>query len=261
MAKWGMVIDLDKCTGCLACTTACAMENNRLPGENWQDVLFYTEGTYPSAQLKWFPRPCFHCEDPSCVHVCPTKATYKDPNGGFVLIDWNKCIGCKYCMIACPYGVRFYTDEKPVVGGPTGGPGPDIREVFPGDGKRSWNPPWRAPDARDDWVHGVGIQPKGVVSKCTFCYHKVSKAPPGTPDLDEDDPALKEYVPACVRTCPPKARYFGDLDNPESRVSKLIADKRGVRLKDETGNKPQVYYLSGGAGPAVPSTRETVKKT
>jgi molybdopterin-containing oxidoreductase family iron-sulfur binding subunit len=101
-----MVIDLDKCTGCQACTTACAMENNRLPGENWQDVLFYSEGSYPNVNMKWFPRPCMHCENPSCVSACPTRATYKDPDGGFVLIDWNKCIGCKACMVACPWGAE-----------------------------------------------------------------------------------------------------------------------------------------------------------
>ena len=246
MTKWGMVIDLDKCTGCQACTTACSMENTRLPGENWQDVLFYNEGTYPNVNMRWFPRPCMHCERPSCVDVCPTRATYKDPNGGFVLINWDRCIGCKACMVACPYGVRFYTDERAVVE-------PDVRAVFPGEGKRQWSPPYSSP--HDDPKHGVGIQPKGVVSKCTFCYHKVSKAPAGVADLDEDDPATKEYTPACVRVCPPKARYFGDLDNPKSKVNKLIADKRGVRLLDHTGNKPQVYYLSGGAGAAVPSSR------
>ena len=114
MAKWGMVIDLEKCTGCQACSTSCQMENNRLPGENYQDVLYYTEGKQPTVSLKWFPRPCMHCEEPSCMHVCPTKATYKTEDG-VVLIDWNKCIGCKYCMIACPYGVRFFTDEKPLI--------------------------------------------------------------------------------------------------------------------------------------------------
>lgn len=250
MAKWGMVIDLDKCTGCQACTTACAMENSRLPGENWQDVLFYHEGKFPNVSVKWFPRPCMHCENPSCVSACPTKATYKDPNGGYVLIDWNKCIGCKACMVACPYGVRFYTDEKAVVQ-------PDLRAVFPGKNGRSWDPPYRAP--QDDPSRGIGIQPKGVVSKCTFCYHRTSTAPAGVADLDEDDPKTKEHTPACVRVCPPKARYFGDLDNPASKVNKLIADKRGVRLLDHTGNKPQVYYLSGGAGAAVPSSRETQK--
>jgi Fe-S-cluster-containing dehydrogenase component len=246
MAKWGMVIDLDKCTGCQACTTACAMENDCLPGENWQDVLFYHEGTYPNVSMKWFPRPCMHCENPSCVDVCPTRATYKDPEGGFVLIDWSKCIGCKACMVACPYGVRFYTDERAVVE-------PDLRSVFPGRDGRSWDPPYRSP--QHDGSRGVGIQPRGVVTKCTFCYHKVSTAPAGAADLDEDDPATKEHTPACVRVCPPKARYFGDLDNPDSKVNKLIGDKRGVRLLDHTGNKPQVYYLSGGAGAAVPSSR------
>jgi len=242
MTKWGMVIDLDKCTGCQACTTACAMENNTLPGENWQDVLFYSEGTYPTAKLTWLPRPCMQCENPSCVAVCPTRATYKDMNaGGIVFVDWNKCIGCKYCMIACPYGVRFYADERPVVE-------PNLRDVFPGDGQL-WAPPYQNP--ANDPVRGIGIQPKGVVSKCTFCYHKVSQAPAGVADLDEDNPETKEYVPACVRTCPPKARYFGDLDNPESEVNRLIADQRGVRLKDHTGNRPQVYYL--GSGASVPA--------
>ena len=250
MAKWGMVIDLDKCTGCQACTTACSMENNTLPGESWQDVLFYNAGEYPSAQMKWLPRPCMQCENPSCVHVCPTRATYKDPDaGGIVFVDWNKCIGCKYCMIACPYGVRFYSDEKPLIE-------PDIRDAYPGENGQLWSPPYQNPE--EDWRRGIGIQPKGVVSKCTFCYHKVKHAPEGIADLDEDNPEVKEYVPACVRTCAPKARYFGDLDNPESQVNQLIGNKHGVRLKDHTGNKPQVYYLGAGAGvPAfTPADRE-----
>ena len=251
MTKWGMVIDLEKCTGCQACTAACAMENNRLPGENWQDVIYFTEGEYPSVQVKWFPRPCMHCENPSCVHVCPTRATTKTSDG-FVLIDWEKCIGCKYCMIACPYGVRFYTDEKPLVA-------PDVRSVFRSNDEHSWNPPWKMPDAREDWKHGVGIQPRGVVSKCTFCYHRVSKAPKDVADLSEHDPKTRDFTPACVVACPPTARYFGDLDNPNSEVSKMIANKNGVRLLDQLGNKPQVYYLTGVGG-AVPSNR-AIKKS
>ncbi|MCH8503357.1 MAG: 4Fe-4S dicluster domain-containing protein, partial [Ectothiorhodospiraceae bacterium] len=94
-------------------------------------------------------------------------------------------------------------------------------------------------------------------SKCTFCHHKVSKAPEGVADLDEDDPDLVEYVPACVRTCPPKARFFGDLDNPESNVNRLIGDKKGVRLLDHTGNRPQVYYLGAGAGSPAFSPRKS----
>jgi len=234
MPKWGMVIDLETCTGCQACTTACAMENNRLPGENWQDVLFYSEGEYPNLNLSWLPRPCMQCENPSCVSVCPTRATYKDEGTGIVLVDWNKCIGCKYCMVACPYGVRW---------------------VFPASGRRSWNPPFKMPDELEDPSKGIGIQPKGVVSKCTFCYHKVSQAPAGVADLDEDNPATREFTPACVRVCAPKARFFGDLDNPDSHVNELIAEKGGVRLKEETGNRPQVYYLAGGGSPVVPGNR------
>lgn len=242
MAKWGMVIDLEKCTGCQACTSACQMENTRMPGENWQDVLFYDEGK----DLKWFPRPCMHCEEPSCVTVCPTRATYKNDDGT-VTVDWNRCIGCKYCMIACPYGVRFYMDSKPLVE-------PDVRTEFPGDGKHTWKPPYRQPESQEDWTHGVGIQPAGVVSKCTFCYHRISQAPDGVADLDEDNPATKEYTPACVRTCPPKARYFGDLDNPDSKVNQLIAEKSGTRLLDHLGNKPQVYYLAGEST-SIPGAR------
>ena len=249
MPKWGMVIDLEKCTGCQACTAACAMENSRLPGESWQDVILFTEGEYPSVQIKWFPRPCMQCENPSCVHVCPTRATYKTDQG-FVLIDWDRCIGCKYCMIACPYGVRFYTDEKPLAA-------PDPRKVFKSEDEHSWNPPWKAP--QEDWKRGVGIQPRGVVSKCTFCYHRVSKAPKDVPDLSEHDPKTREYTPACVVACPPTARYFGDLDNPDSEVSMMIANKNGIRLLDQLGNKPQVYYLTGSGG-AVPSNR-AIKKT
>ena len=129
-------------------------------------------------------------------------------------------------------------------------------QVFKGEEGRSWSPPWRAP--QEDWKHGVGVQPHDVVSKCTFCYHRVAKAPKGTADLDPSNPALREFTPACVVTCAPTARYFGDLSNPNSEVSKLIGNKNGVRLLDHLGNKPQVYYLTGEGG-SVPANRAANK--
>lgn len=129
-----------------------------------------------------------------------------------------------------------------------------MKQVFESGDSHSWNPPWKMPDAHEDWKHGVGVQPHDVVSKCTFCYHRITKAPKGTADLDPSDPALREFTPACVVTCAPSARFFGDLSNPTSEVSKMIANKKGVRLLDHLGNKPQVYYLTGEGG-AVPSGR------
>lgn len=248
MTRWGMVIDLEKCTGCQACSTACAMENSLLPGENWQDVVFYVEGEYPSGSLHWLPRPCMQCENPSCVAVCPVEATYKTEDG-VVLIDWDRCIGCRYCMIACPYGVRFYVEQVQLTQ-------PDTRKVFAsGDDDKVWAPPYQMPEAQWNPNRGVGAAPKNVVSKCTFCYHRISQAPKGTVDLDPSDPETRDFTPACVVACPPTARYFGDLDNPASQVSKLIADKHGMRLLDQLGNRPQVYYLAGKAS-GIPGTRK-----
>ena len=189
-----------------------------MPGENWQDVLFYTEGTYPNVSMKWFPRPCMHCEHPSCVSVCPTKATYKDPNGGFVLVDWNKCIGCKYCQVACPYGVRFYMDERAVIQ-------PDIRTVFPSNNDRLWDPPYKGP--QDDPSRGVGIQPHGVVSKCTFCYHRTTNG----------------LQPACVEVCPSKARIFGDQEDGKSEIAQILKTQKSFVLKKEAGTQPNVHYV------------------
>jgi molybdopterin-containing oxidoreductase family iron-sulfur binding subunit len=107
---------------------------------------------------------------------------------------------------------------------------------------------------QENWKHGVGVQPHDVVSKCNFCYHRVSKAPKDTADLDPQNPDLREFTPACVVTCAPGARFFGDLSNPDSEVNKQISNKSGIRLLDHLGNKPQVYYLTGEGG-SVPAER------
>lgn len=250
MPRWGMVIDLEKCTGCQDCATACQMENNRSPGEEWQDVLFYSEGEYPNSKLQWLPRPCMHCENPSCLAVCPTGATYKTEDG-VVLIDWERCIGCKSCVNACPYGARFYADGKPKAV-------PDFGDVLPSNGEKAVPPPAKMADHLQNPKQGIGVQPRNVVSKCTFCYHRISKAPKGTVDFDPNSPEMRDFVPACILKCGKSARYFGDLDHPGSEVRALIAQRQGRRLLEQISNHPQVYYLAGGA-PSAPKKRKPQK--
>lgn len=202
-----MVIDLAKCTACQACTTACRSENNLPEGIFWHHVIPLVNGKYPNIKAELIPRPCMHCENAPCVQVCPVKATYKREDG-LVLIDYDKCIGCKYCLIACPYGARYSSDRKPFL-------------KTSSNGHYANKSPYYNPEVR--------IPPKGVVEKCTFCLHRIGKG---------------NFTPACVEACPAVARYFGDLDDPNSQVSKLISTGPSFRLREELGTKPQVYYLA-----------------
>ncbi|MGV8084121.1 MAG: 4Fe-4S dicluster domain-containing protein [Coriobacteriia bacterium] len=111
-----LVIDLDRCTGCRSCEVACKMENGVGLGVYWNKVLTVgPAGTFPDIEQYWLPAHCQQCEDAPCVKVCPTGASYRDPKTNIVLIDKAKCIGCKYCMIACPYGVRSFNEAEKVV--------------------------------------------------------------------------------------------------------------------------------------------------
>ena len=224
MPKWGMVIDLNKCTGCGECVAACKVENNvaivgREESGNertmlWMDILTIHEGEYPHVKVRYIPRPCYHCDNPPCTKVCPVRATYLNEEG-IVTQIFPQCIGCRYCMAACPYTVKSY----------------------------DWYQPWWPKEMASALNPDVSVRPAGVVEKCTFCIHRLQKAKEQVAaegrELREDD-----YIPACVESCPTQAFSFGDLDNRDSEVSKLVRNPRAHRLLEELGTKPKVYYLS-----------------
>lgn len=205
MTKYGMAISLDRCIGCQTCANACKMQNNVPMGMLWNrvitegcDVIDGALGEYPNLTRTYVPLACQHCENPACQRVCPTGATYKDDMGR-VQIDYDKCIGCRMCMAACPYNARVFNWEEPV----------------------------RDPD----FNYGdkdVPVRTKGVMEKCTMCKERTDRG-------DE---------PMCVVCCPTKARTFGDLDDPNSEVSRMIREKHAYVLLEEQGTRPQVHYFN-----------------
>jgi len=215
MTRYGMVIDLGRCVGCYGCTAACKAENKTSKGIFWASAVEGETGKYPTARRYYIPTLCMHCDDAPCVSVCPTGASLKRADG-IVVVDPDKCIGCKYCMQACPYGARYYLDR--------------VEGYFP-DGLTVW-------EARYYTAHR-----QGVVEKCTFCVHRVEAGLKNNlvPGVDRD------ATPACVNTCLGRARFFGDLDDPNSNVSKLLATRRAGRLKEEQNTDPSVYYIGLGS--------------
>ncbi|HXG52764.1 MAG TPA: 4Fe-4S dicluster domain-containing protein [candidate division Zixibacteria bacterium] len=197
--RYGMVIDLKRCVGCAGCALVCKAENATPPGVVWLRVVKHESGRYPHARRTAMPLQCMHCANPPCLKVCPTGATFKRPNG-IVDIDPEKCVGCRYCMMACPYDQRFYVAE--------------VRSYFEGG---------RTPYEETGYLR----HPERVVSKCNFCVPRLEQG----------------LQPACVANCMTGARTFGDLDDPESEVCKLIRDRGGYRLYPELGTDPSVYYL------------------
>ncbi len=231
MAKWGMVIDLDKCVGCQACTIACKSENNvpyGSPGEQqrridvyWNKVIAVSEGKYPAVSIRTIPMPCMHCDDPPCVRVCPAKATYKREDG-IVMQNFRRCLGCKYCMVACPYGARNYN--------------------YKDQEEKEYQRPDLPADLGLDYRTHIGPWPfphrtHGVVEKCTFCFHRIDQG------IKEGKTIGVDVVPACVEACPSGARIFGDLDDHSSTISKLLASRDWFRLREEMSTKPKVFYL------------------
>lgn len=225
--RWAMVIDLKKCTGCGACVLACKAENNvpviskeeSLKGREmfWIRLMPVYEGTFPNVKMRYIPIPCMHCEEPPCIRVCPVGATYFSKETGIVGQIFGRCIGCRYCTVACPYTVRVFNWKNP---------------EFQGDFKRSLNP-------------DVSLRPRGVVEKCTFCSHRLQSA---KDRARKEGREIKEgdYVPACVESCPAGAMFFGDLNDPSSTVSRLARDPRAFRLMEDLGTEPKVIYLREG---------------
>ena len=226
MARWGMVIDLDKCVGCQTCSVACKAENNvphgspeeqvRRTAPFWHKVIAVSHGSYPAVSIDFIPMPCMHCDNPPCVTVCPAQATYRREDG-IVIQNYRRCIGCKYCIVACPYGVRNFNYKEP-----------EVPEYFRPD------PP---PDREDRGVWPFPHRVHGVVEKCTFCFHRIDQA------LREGKKVGEEVVPACAEACPAQAIYFGDLDDAESQVSQLLASREFIRLREAMGTNPKVFYL------------------
>lgn len=228
--RWGMVIDLDKCTGCGACMVACQAENNvrietdasnKLRTMAWMLVYEMSNGKpFPDHDVAYLPRPCMQCGNPSCASVCPVIATDKNEEGGIVSQVYPRCIGCRYCMAACPYHARYFNWYDP---------------IWPEGMEKTLNP-------------DVSVRPRGVVEKCSFCHHRYMKAKDlyrakgeyaGLGDLPEG-----AYITACTEACPNGAITFGDLNNAEHKVHELSHSKYAFRLLERLGTDPQVYYMS-----------------
>ncbi len=221
--KWGMVIDVDRCTGCEACVVACQAENNIPLNEEdrfhqgraieWIRIERYWEGEYPNVKAKFLPVLCQHCDNAPCEPVCPVYATYHNDQGMNVQV-YNRCVGTRYCANNDPYQVRFFN---------------------------FWEPEW--PESLENQLNpDVTVRTRGLMEKCSFCVQRIRRT---ERDLKNDGRDLRdgELQPACAQTCPTDALVFGNMKDPESRVSKLAKSDRHYKLLENLGTEPNVIYL------------------
>ena len=218
---FGYGLDLSRCIGCRRCVYACVKENNQSiePQIQWISVLRFERGLHGVSELEeatmyynpnkvpekdffYMPVQCQQCEHPPCVKACPTQATWQEPDG-IVVVDYNWCIGCRYCMAACPYNARRF----------------------------NWGEPFRKKEDFNTNCHYLGNRPrfKGVVEKCTFCIQRTREQP--------------GRYPACVEICPVGARKFGDLNDPNSEINYCIKHQRVFRLKEDINTSPKFFYF------------------
>lgn len=205
---WGMVIDLNKCIGCEYCQRSCSATNDVAADKPWNIVV---EEQQENGHKFFFTRPCLHCQDAPCVEVCPVQATYHREDG-LVIMDYTRCIGCRYCEVACPYDARKFNWEERT----------DTNQYQP-----TWG------------IAEVPRRPRGVVEKCTFCVHRIDAGLAKGLMPGED----REATPACVNACPVGARLFGNLKDANSKVSRAIENNPTLRLREELGTEPSVYYI------------------
>jgi Fe-S-cluster-containing dehydrogenase component len=219
--QMGFVIDVDACIGGAHCAQACDYENQTPNGALWQFVFQYEESDRDEAE--YLIRPCQHCSNPPCVSVCPVRARHKREDDGIVLTDYDICIGCRYCQVACPYGVNYFQWGEP-----------DQEKV---DTFRENNADLPALDNEDrvddpkydkEGRHTAGPQhEKGIMGKCVFCVHR----------QDSGDPEL-EGTTACYEACPVDAIHVGDLNDPESKPRKYL-DQVQTRHSEDGSEKGQ----------------------
>ncbi len=215
--RWGMVVDLNRCVGCQTCTAACKHANDTVPGVQWRSVLDVEVGRYPDVERLFLVVGCQHCAEPPCVPVCPTGAT-RQRDDGLVTMDYDLCIGCASCAVACPYQARTIVHDK--------------RWYF---GRETVQ---EAAVAHDERL--------GVAQKCTFCIEKIDTAQQTgeVPGVDLD------VTPACAASCIAQAIHFGDFNDADSNISRLARDNKNFRMHEELGTEPQIRYLY--ETPAVP---------
>jgi len=211
MTRYVMAADLRRCIGCQTCTAACKQANGTPPGVQWRRVLDIEVGEFPDVQRVFLPTGCQHCANPPCEEVCPTKATFiKDD--GTVQIDYDLCFGCAYCAVACPYDARFRVETQTFAYGD---------EAMPHEAQR---------------LNKATI---GVAQKCTFCSDVVEAGVARGFKAGEHP----EASPACVNSCITGALIFGDRDDPESGINKLLEQSEYFRMHEELGTEPGFYYI------------------
>ncbi len=234
-----MVIDLQRCTGCGGCDLACKSENNLREGHFWSHHITTTSGKFPNVRYEYLPTLCNHCENAPCEKACPTSALHK-VNGGITAHDPQKCIGCRACIINCPYGevsAHFgqpheeWQEEEELIAGVTGSAKSTLEDVG-GERIPIYN------NEREN--HGLGNRHHGIVEKCDFCLHRLRE----------------KKLPACVKRCPTDARIFGDLNDPNSSVSRILSRYRPFRRMEHLGTQPKVFYVrSFNAAADYPQTK------